>query len=518
MTGARTRCTAQSWEFAGNRRPNQRTYDNEARGKGQRKHVPWGYDKSTYNQATTYFFTNFPEDWNHAEMWETFKRFGRLDQIRIRNCKLWVNKARFSKEESRKKPMLNVNTAKVKPGMLSYADALTGTRGTKSKSEAGQSTRTRAGKEKIWKEMRREDGTGLEFNTKKEDCAWIEGCYVGIVHSIEAIPSLQEKFYLEDHFSISVKPMGGKMVLLYSSDKDELKNIVEFNEKWLNQWFKELRSWNPGIIANERFAWMRCQGVPLEAWGEDFFATIAHIWGKFICLDDSTNGKERLDIGRFLISTRAMETISKKLQIKVDGRIENLKINEEESANGIFGMKTNFIPCFSSDSTMDDEVWSLGCSDEMIMEDVPLKATQYNVLPNDSLHKEDDDVARRNEVGEETGEANHVQLNSKEMENEIGKLEDQMDKDLGRSSKIKRTKKARSCASVYRATSIISLAFGKKGKNRRNQRNPGQMRIVPTFHANKDNSVAGQSIRDSGIANCNRDRSTQVAPDEALRT
>ncbi|GLT47664.1 hypothetical protein SLA2020_213400 [Shorea laevis] len=91
------------------------------------------YDRGVYKQATSYFFTNFPEDWSYAKMWRTFLTFGRvfdiyspsrksrngskfgfvrfldvknkkelerqLDQIHIKGCKLWVNIPRYEEEK-----------------------------------------------------------------------------------------------------------------------------------------------------------------------------------------------------------------------------------------------------------------------------------------------------------------------------------------------------------------------------------------------------------------------------------
>lgn len=38
----------------------------------------WGCDKAVYNQATPFYFTNFPEDWKYEEMWGTFMKLGRV--------------------------------------------------------------------------------------------------------------------------------------------------------------------------------------------------------------------------------------------------------------------------------------------------------------------------------------------------------------------------------------------------------------------------------------------------------
>ncbi|GKV49692.1 hypothetical protein SLEP1_g56430 [Rubroshorea leprosula] len=62
-----------------------------------------------------------------------------------------------------------------------------------------------------------------------------------LVHAVESIPTLQEKFLMEGYFSCKVKPMGFKLVLLEGVDKDEIKDLVNIAPEWLGQWFKEVQ-------------------------------------------------------------------------------------------------------------------------------------------------------------------------------------------------------------------------------------------------------------------------------------
>ncbi|GKV36862.1 hypothetical protein SLEP1_g44948 [Rubroshorea leprosula] len=95
---------------------------------------------------------------------------------------------------------------------------------------------------KMWKEKGKgENWAGMEFNIKPEEYAWLEGSYVEIVHSMEMVRNLQEKFYMEGHFSCQIRAMGGKMVLLTGQDKEEVKELVEMASDWLRQWFEESR-------------------------------------------------------------------------------------------------------------------------------------------------------------------------------------------------------------------------------------------------------------------------------------
>ncbi|GLT97296.1 hypothetical protein SLE2022_148690 [Rubroshorea leprosula] len=376
--------------------------------KHQMDHGEWGYDKGVYKQATAFFFTNFPEDWSYAKMWVTFAKYGRvlaiyspqrrsksgnrfgfvrfldvkwvkeletqLDQIWIEGRKLWVNVAKYPEEKSEKVERRRVSGIATVVQGKTYADAVKRQQVDKPREARGHEFVARANADlekhhsrrnpkqqeskQTWIEKSKEtEWSGFEYNVKVEDYEWLQGCYVGTARSIEIVPTLQEKFYMEGYFTCRLRAMGGKLVLLECEDKEELRDLVQGAPDWLGQWFLEVKPWSPPMVANERFVWMRCQGAPLHAWGPEFFENMAVAWGKFICLDDSTSKKRRFDIARFLISTSIMDSISVKRQIRVNGVIYNLKFTEEEQTNSLFSIKYDFMPNFKSESK-NEESWS----------------------------------------------------------------------------------------------------------------------------------------------------------------
>ncbi|GLT97602.1 hypothetical protein SLE2022_151590 [Rubroshorea leprosula] len=400
------------------------------------------YDQGMYKQATPYFFSNFPEDWSYADMWRTFLKFGRvydiyspsrksrsgvrfgfvrflnvhdkrelerqLDQIWVGGQKLWVNIPKYGDEKKEEMKGRNGQEARPIDQSRSYAEALKGhgvgkmEGASKGHLNADLVRRTEIknrevlgikDSRKVWKEKGRgASWAGMEYKTKEEDCAWLEGCYVGTTRSVEMVRNLQEKFYMEGYFFCRVRAMGGKMVLLDYEDKKELKDLVEMAADWLGQWFEEIQPWSPELVAHERFVWIRCQGVPLNAWRCDFFEKMGSSWGKFICLDDNTSNKKRFDITRFLISTPITDSISISRQIKVNGILHNIMFKEEEFTNGFFSLKQDFLPSFSSGSE-DHESWSLG-TDSDNMENGFEIPQELGVKNNTEAEKEDDDVAR----------------------------------------------------------------------------------------------------------------------------
>ncbi|GKU94304.1 hypothetical protein SLEP1_g7819 [Rubroshorea leprosula] len=328
-----------------------------------------------------------------------------LDQIRVGMSKLWVNGPRFRKAEERNRDATKpVEMNLVKPwrsfvevvkgknkleiNKERHPQSVTGARDHQNKQQKTEPATTAT---QVWI-MKNNDraSVGLEFTVKEEDLLWLEGCYVGTKCSVNIIPTLQQKFFMEGYFSCKVRPMGGRLVLLEGGDKDEIKDLVETTPEWLGQWFEEIKPWSPSMVAGERFMWIRCQGIPVHAWGPEFFNTIGAVWAKVISLDDRTSKKLRFDIGRILISTPIMEFISKSMNITVNGVPYLIKVMEEEATNGIFSMKSDHV------------FRELSCSKDLC------RAATGKV--------DDDDMARDNDV--EHGSGNKLEEDWKESHKE----------------------------------------------------------------------------------------------------
>lgn len=52
-----------------------------------RRQKEGSYNWGLYKQVMPFFFTNFPQDWSYANMWQTFSKFGRVFDIYCPNRK-----------------------------------------------------------------------------------------------------------------------------------------------------------------------------------------------------------------------------------------------------------------------------------------------------------------------------------------------------------------------------------------------------------------------------------------------
>ncbi|GKV29211.1 hypothetical protein SLEP1_g38157 [Rubroshorea leprosula] len=393
-----------------------------------------GYDKRIYNQAVPFYFTNFPEEWSFEQMWHTFNRIGlgrvleidcptkrdrlgrrfgfvrfldvkneaalerRLNEVRIGSQILQANKPRYTKWD-RQKTLISNNRSKAwdwrqqslygngrRPSYAEVVKAANSRMEERPNQERRkEGTEQRHGnngasvygaQQREWKpKHQHQHWSGMELNVDLEEYAWLEKCFVGTVHSVNSISNLQEKFYMEGIFFTSIRPMGGRLVLLEAKEHEDLKELVDTGKDWLGKWFEDVKPWTPTVVAAERFAWIRYE---------------------------STISKERLDIARFLISTPSMESISKSITVKINGEFFTLMFTKEESTNNLFTMRsdrTRHTPSEEEEesSSTDNQNEVHSDSDENIFEQIVIQSQGI----------EDDDVAMlRVEVGDEVASPN----------------------------------------------------------------------------------------------------------------
>ncbi|GKV37864.1 hypothetical protein SLEP1_g45836 [Rubroshorea leprosula] len=385
--GSCGRGTIQHWERFRTRVKNQPAYEGiNAREISSRRPDIWGYDRRVSNQATVFFFTNFPDDWKQESMWQTFRKFGRILDIYSPLRKLRKGSRfgpRFKGKESLKSSYQGHREKEGVGVQRTYAEVVKGKLETRTAIENGkqvkrekehwqiQNSNPNRNPVQIWRvKDKKQVSDGIEFTMKEEEYSWLQGCYVGMAHSVEIIPTLQEKFFMEGYFSCKVRAMGGCLVLLEGGYKEEIKDLVE--------------------MAPE------CSCL-----GSKFFAIIGTKWGKFITRYDSTSKKQRFDIGRMLISTSEMDFISKNISIKVNDEPYTIKGMEEEATDGKFSMKSDHV--FKELSGSDDdssESWSLGNGLDDELNDAFLGGGNSKNNWNTTGEKKDDNDV---EVEEEKG-------------------------------------------------------------------------------------------------------------------
>lgn len=144
---------------------------------------------------------------------------------------------------------------------------------------------------------------------------WLYRSAVATLLNHIGIPKLKDEIktaFVED---IQIRAMGGRSILLTFSDTIARDEIL--NDSLMNRWFLNVHPWMGDAASHERFAWLRCIGMPLEAWHLDSFKRIGELWGHFMAIDDATLSCSSFDIGRLLIATTADAKIDVWIQVEL---------------------------------------------------------------------------------------------------------------------------------------------------------------------------------------------------------
>jgi hypothetical protein len=119
------------------------------------------------------------------------------------------------------------------------------------------------------------------------------------------------------------------MTLLEGQEDGEVEALMEDAKEWLDQWFKEIRPWDPKDIDLERLVWVRIYGVPVHAWNFDFFSQVAKPWGILLNTDDATSKKISMDVARLLIRTSSQRVVDEFFDVNINGVLFHLRALED---------------------------------------------------------------------------------------------------------------------------------------------------------------------------------------------
>lgn len=96
-------------------------------------------------------------------------------------------------------------------------------------------------------------------------------------------------------------------------------------------WFENVKPWSGEPTGTKRFVWLKCQGIPLNAWCAQTFKQIGEIWGHFISVDDDTLKEKSYAKGMVLIAMEETQRINRWINIVIQGTKYEVRIFEDVS-------------------------------------------------------------------------------------------------------------------------------------------------------------------------------------------
>lgn len=191
----------------------------------------------------------------------------------------------------------------------------------------------------------------VEVNFESAECdrEWVKKCYTGF---------LKKEFPWEDHAeellgecggNMSLKSIGGNLILLQSTSDKSMRELIEDFDEWVAYWFDWVRPWNNLDVNLNRSIWTRWHGLQLHAWSVKFFAIACAKFGLFIKMEDVKEQKYSLEFARVQIYTSCLQSFNKVMQVRIDGLTYSIRV-VEESEYSCSQFKTRMV---SSDEELD---------------------------------------------------------------------------------------------------------------------------------------------------------------------
>ncbi|KAI3709022.1 hypothetical protein L2E82_38722 [Cichorium intybus] len=184
---------------------------------------------------------------------------------------------------------------------------------------------------------------------------WIDDrVLVGEVKDFDTLENIQSLLGLKGFGDILCKYLGGLQVIIKFGIDSNARKFMENNELWSHM-FNWLEFANKKEFRYERLAWLKITGVPLLAWCEDIFKTIAKKYGKVCVHTNSLEACSDLSYGKVAIITCMRKKINEEFTGEMNGKLFKIGVCEIEEDWYPFKPFTTFQYVESEDKD-DDEV------------------------------------------------------------------------------------------------------------------------------------------------------------------
>lgn len=143
-----------------------------------------------------------------------------------------------------------------------------------------------------YRQVLKGESSKMESNPKKtlhvkpSGNGWLYRSAVAVMHRVVSMKTLKESFGPDTNRVVQFRSLGGRYVLITFQSAEVRDSIIE--GQWMKLWFDNVKPWRGEPASLERFVWLSCKGLPLNAWNAQTFKSIAELWGCFIMVDEQT--------------------------------------------------------------------------------------------------------------------------------------------------------------------------------------------------------------------------------------
>jgi hypothetical protein len=394
----------------------------------------------------TYYFTEFPTNWDHVVMKEVFSKYGKVEDVfiaRKRNkqgkrfgfsrfigvsnptdferllnsiCigthKISCNIARFQRRSNQghgfqhhhnhttipRPPPPHVPPISTSARSVSFADKVKG---------IPNPTKTK------------HKQTTLNIKLTSPPLLNHPTSVIAELKSINGAINTHNLILDEGFDDFYIKYIGGLYLLIQLPNHNLVSKVLS-NPNFLSH-FKTLIPWNNNFRITNRVTWIAISGLPPQLWSSNSFSDVAGHWGKVIIPEDCNVRQFNRSTGKVCILTNRLDIIQETATIPVDNEHIVVRVYEiDEDIDSLF----NGYHCESSSDDDDDDKSvddgrenNLNTSDEedehIDSDDESTQSRKDDEGNDDYQHVEDCNGKR--EADDFLGEDSSVGANSKNM-------------------------------------------------------------------------------------------------------
>ncbi|GAU46316.1 hypothetical protein TSUD_243380, partial [Trifolium subterraneum] len=163
-----------------------------------------------------------------------------------------------------------------------------------------------------------------------EDVAWAKQSSTATLKHGFNLPFVQQSLWDAGLSEFKLIPLGGDKLLVRPRVDDQVVLIQQEVVDIINNFLEDVKPWTcDSALCYERGVWVRCFGIPMQAWNNIFFAELAETIGRLLKIDDATFNKDRMDYARFMIATPSLSGINSTAQVLIDNKLTSIRIIED---------------------------------------------------------------------------------------------------------------------------------------------------------------------------------------------
>ncbi|GJR66187.1 nucleotide-binding alpha-beta plait domain-containing protein [Tanacetum coccineum] len=318
------------------------------------------FNRVIKDKVTTFFFTRFPDNWDEKALWNMFSKYGLVVDLFIASKKTKLGTrfgfVRFSKVanvmafEQRLggifigNTRIVVNIAKYdKDGKKIYKESTGEDQGKHQNSESepcisrskanGRSYKdVMVGKlRNIKNDKKRTSGSVMELQTNQEVVTNLKRCWIGKARNIDILRNIHILLKQDGLGACNIKYIGGLYFLCQWQSEEAAKECLEGNRVVLSNWLSNAEMWDENMDSPGRLVWLEIEGLPICVWDSVSARRIGSIFGSVLEIDSMDLDCSSMNLVGVLIHTYNMEEFCQLLPIKVNGRLQNIRIVEDRN-------------------------------------------------------------------------------------------------------------------------------------------------------------------------------------------